>query len=147
MKDPLDEYDRAILEALCHNARLSWRELAEMIGVSAPTVRERVQRLQDNGVIEGFTVELSPKALGYTLEALVRFKPLPGKVHSLRARLQETKRIVQCDKVTGEDAFVARILLRDISELDGLLDGLSHLATTQTSIVKSSPVKTRAPDF
>ncbi len=145
MKTDLDSLDHTLLQELCSNARLSWRELASLTGVSAPTVRDRIKRLEDIGVITGFGVELSSKALGYTLEAIVRFKPFPGKVHILAEKIITSERIVQCDKVTGEDAFVARMLLKDISELDGLLDGFSTHASTQTAVVKSSPVRMRPP--
>lgn len=141
----LDLLDRALLEELNRNSRLSWRELATLTNVSAPTVRDRIRRLEDAGVIKGFCVELSPKALGYTLEAVVRFKPFPGKVHLLAEKIILSERIVQCDKVTGEDAFVARMLLKDIAELDSLLEEFSTHASTQTAIVKSSPVRMRPP--
>lgn len=145
MENALDQLDRSLLRELSRDARLSWRELAAMTGVSAPTVRERIRRLEDTGVITGFGVELSPKALGYSLEAIVRIKPFPGKVHLLTEKIITSDRIVQCDKVTGEDAFVARMLLRDISELDSLLEGFSTYASTQTAVVKSSPVRMRPP--
>ncbi|MHA3913435.1 Lrp/AsnC family transcriptional regulator [Halovulum sp. GXIMD14793] len=112
MEITLDTLDRSLLEELSRNARLSWRELASLTGVSAPTVRDRIRRLEDTGVISGFGVELSPKALGFSLEAIVRFKPFPAKVHLLAEKIIACDRIVQCDKVTGEDAFVARMLLR-----------------------------------
>ncbi|WP_299956655.1 Lrp/AsnC family transcriptional regulator [uncultured Roseobacter sp.] len=145
MKASLDLLDRSLLQELSRNARLNWRELASLTEVSAPTVRDRIRRLEDMGVITGFGVELSPKALGYTLEAIVRFKPFPGKVHVLAEKIINSDRIVQCDKVTGEDAFVARMLLKDISELDGLLEDFSTHASTQTAVVKSSPVRMRPP--
>lgn len=145
MENPLDALDQKIIAELCRDARLSWRELASLTGVSAPTVRDRVGRLEDLGIIQGFAAELSPKALGYTLEAIVRFKPFPGKVHLLAQKITTTDRIVQCDKVTGEDAFVVRMLLRDIGELDGMLEAFSVHASTQTAIVKSSPVRMRQP--
>ncbi|EFO33554.1 HTH-type transcriptional regulator Ptr1 [Roseibium sp. TrichSKD4] len=145
MKIILDQLDRTLLQELSRNARLSWRELASLTDVSAPTVRDRIKRLEDTGVITGFGVELSPIELGYTLEAIVRFKPFPGKVYLLAEKIIMSDRIVQCDKVTGEDAFVARMLLKDISELDGLLEDFSTHASTQTAIVKSSPVRMRPP--
>ena len=147
METALDQLDQTLLQELSRNARLSWRELASLTDVSAPTVRDRIKRLEDTGVITGFGVELSPKALGYTLEAIVRFKPFPGKVHILTEKIIRSDRIVQCDKVTGEDAFVARMLLKDISELDGLLEDFSTHASTQTAVVKSSPVPMRPPPF
>ena len=147
MQNTIDDLDRAILAALVGDARISWKDLAADVGVSSPTIRDRVRRLQDRGVVQGFSVEVSPVALGYTLEAVVRFRPLPGKRHTLEQQIQDTDRIVQCDKVTGEDGFVARVLLKDISELDPLLETFGRMATTNTSIVKSSPVRMRPPPF
>lgn len=147
MESTLDDLDRAILTALVGDARISWKDLAADAGVSSPTIRDRVRRLQDRGIVQGFSVEVAPAALGYTLEAVVRFRPLPGKRHMLEQRIQNTDRIVQCDKVTGEDGFVARVLLKDIDELDPLLETFGRMATTNTSIVKSSPVRMRPPPF
>ena len=147
MENALDQLDRLLLEELSSDVRLSWRELASRTGVSAPTVRDRIRRLEDIGVITGFEVQLSAKALGFTLEAIVRFKPFPGKVHILAEKIIASDRIVQCDKVTGEDAFVARLLLKDISELDAILEKFSTHASTQTAVVKSSPVPMRLPPF
>jgi Lrp/AsnC family leucine-responsive transcriptional regulator len=145
MEISLDQLDRVLIRELSLNARLSWRELASLTEVSAPTVRDRIKRLEDLGVIKGFGIELSPKALGYTLETIVRFKPFPGKVHLLAEQIINSDRIVQCDKVTGEDAFVARMLLKDISELDRLLEDFSSNASTQTAVIKSSPLRMRPP--
>lgn len=147
IESSMDDLDQAILAVLIRDARISWKDLAQEVGVSPPTIRDRVKRLQDTGVIQRFAVELSPAALGYALEAIVRFRPLPGKRHVLEQQIQNTDRIVQCDKITGEDGFVARILLRDISELDPLLETFGRMATTHTSIVKSSPVRMRPPPF
>ncbi|NVO56230.1 Lrp/AsnC family transcriptional regulator [Rhodobacteraceae bacterium B1Z28] len=147
LKSALDDLDRTILGALVRDARISWKDLAAEAGVSSPTIRDRVKRLQDTGVVQNFVVEISPAALGYVLEAVVRFRPLPGKRHVLEQQIQDTDRIVQCDKVTGEDGFVARVLLKEIGELDPLLEVFGRMATTNTSIVKSSPVRMRPPPF
>lgn len=147
MENTLDDLDRAILTALVSDARISWKDLAADVGVSSPTIRDRVRRLQDRGIVQVFSIDISSAALGYTLEAVVRFRPLPGKRHVLEQQIQNTDRIVQCDKVTGEDGFVARVLLKDIGELDPLLETFGRMATTNTAIVKSSPVRMRPPPF
>lgn len=147
MRKELDQLDRTILACLSRDARISWTDLASEAGVSSPTIRDRVKRLQDIGIIRGFAVELSTAALGYSLEAVVRFRPLPGKRHALERQIRETDRIIQCDKVTGDDGFVARIVLKSIGELDPLLETFGRMATTSTSVVKSSPVRMRPPPF
>lgn len=142
-----DNIDRSILLELQEDARISWRELAKKVDVSAPTVRDRIKRLEDMNVIEKFTINLCAKSMGYSLTAIVRFRPLPGKRHFLETRILETENIVQCDKVTGEDGYVTRVMLQDISDLDPLLDAFSDCATTHTSIVKSSLIALRHPTF
>lgn len=147
MKNDLDDLDRKILAVLLVDARSSARDIATSAGVSPPTIRDRIRRMEDTGLITGFSVDLSPEALGYSLTAIVRFRALPGKKHQLEDQIAAERRIVQCDKVTGEDGFAARVLLRQISELDPFLETFSRLATTHTSIVKSSPVNYRAPQI
>jgi Lrp/AsnC family leucine-responsive transcriptional regulator len=141
----LDEVDQALIGLLADNARLSTAELARSVGLSAPSVAERLRRLEEDGVVKGYTVELDPKALGYTLTAIVRIRPLLGQLHTVERLLVESPEVVECDKVTGEDCFVARYLLRSIEELDPILERIAQRAQTSTSIVKASPVKRRLP--
>lgn len=141
----LDEHDRRIVTALAGDARISVKELAQAIGLSSPSTSERVKRLEERGIIRAFTVDLSPEALGYTLQAIVRIRPLPGKLHVVQQLIADIPEVVECDKVTGDDCFVARLHLRDIGQLDGILDGIADKAETSTAIVKSQPVKRRNP--
>lgn len=142
---PLDATDRAILAALAQDARMATSELARQIGLSAPATADRVRRLQQQGVIAGFTVELDPRALGYTLQAIVRVKPLPGQLHLVEELLQRIPEFVECDKVTGEDCFICRLYLRTIEHLDSILAKVTDRAETNTAIVKSTPVRRRLP--
>ena len=141
----LDETDQALIGLLADNARLSTAELARSVGLSVPSVAERLRRLEEDGVVKGYTIELDPRALGYTLTAIVRIRPLPGQLHTVERLLVESPEVVECDKVTGEDCFVARYLLRSIEELDPILERIAQRAQTSTSIVKASPVKRRLP--
>ncbi len=141
----LDPIDQALIALLSDNARLPHAELARSVGLSAPSVAERLRRLEEDGVVEAYTVELDPKALGYTLTAIVRIRPLPGQLHAVERLLVESPEVVECDKVTGEDCFVARYLLRSIEELDPILERIAQRAQTSTSIVKASPIKRRLP--
>ncbi|MDV0440402.1 Lrp/AsnC family transcriptional regulator [Xanthomonas sacchari] len=141
----LDAIDRAILAALAQDARMATSELARQIGLSAPATADRVRRLQQQGVIAGFTVELDPRPLGYTLQAIVRVKPLPGQLHLVEELLQRIPEFVECDKVTGEDCFICRLYLRTIAHLDSILAKVTDRAETNTAIVKSTPVPRRLP--
>lgn len=141
----IDDIDRNILAILSEDARISLKDLAGRVGLSSPSVSERLRRLEERGVIRGFTVDIDPVALGYTLQAIVRIRPLPGKLHIVQALIAEIPEVVDCDKVTGDDCFVARLYLRSIAQLDGILDRVAEKAETSTAIVKSQPVRRRLP--
>lgn len=141
----MDEIDQKILKILMRDARISQKELAAKVGLSAPGAAERVRRLEERGVIRGFTIDVDPEALGYTLQAIVRIRPLPGKLHIVQQLISEIPEFGECDKVTGEDCFVARLYIRSMKELDGLLDQIVDKAETNTAIVKSKPVERRMP--
>ncbi|CAM7781190.1 transcriptional regulator AsnC family [Klebsiella pneumoniae] len=75
----------------------------------------------------------------------MRVRPLPGLLQKVDKYIQAMPECIESDKVTGEDCFVMRLVVRDIAQLDTLLDGLAEYAQCNTSVVKSSPVKRRLP--
>jgi len=139
----LDDVDKRILELLSNDGRMSVKDLAQHVGLSAPSTSERIKRLEERGVIRGFTVEIDPASIGFTLQAIIRVRPLPGKLHVVQQLIEATPEISECDKVTGDDCFIARLHVRSIEELDTILDRIADKAETNTSIVKLQPVKRR----
>lgn len=144
-KNMLDNTDRRILEILLEDSRISLKDLARHADLSSPSVSERVRRLEERGVIRAFTIEIDPKALGYQLQAIVRIRPLPGKLHIVRKLIEEIPEFCECDKVTGDDCYVARLHLRSIDQLDPVLDRIADHAETNTAIIKSKPIQRRPP--
>lgn len=143
--DRMDETDQKLLDALAVNSRLSLKELAQAAGMSSPSAAERLRRLEERGIIRAFTIDIDPAALGYPLQAIVRVRPLPGQLHIVEKLIQEIPEFIECDKVTGDDCFIARLVVRSMGELDGILDKIAERAETNTSMIKSSPVKRRLP--
>jgi len=141
----LDEIDQRMLDALARNARISLKELAEAAGLSSPSAAERLRRLEERGVISAFTVDIAPETIGYPLQAIVRIRPLPGQLHVVERIIQETPEFIECDKVTGDDCFIGRLVVRSMGELDGILDKITERAETNTSMIKATPVKRRLP--
>ncbi|MWL89103.1 MULTISPECIES: Lrp/AsnC family transcriptional regulator [unclassified Cupriavidus] len=141
----LDDLDRRILALLQHDGRMPIKALAEQIGLSAPGTSERLKRLEDRGVIRGFTVDVEPRTLGFSMQAIVRIRPLPGKLQAVQKLIEGIPEFAECDKVTGDDCFFGRLYLRSIEHLDHILDQVTELAETSSSIVKSQPVKRRLP--
>ena len=114
----VDVLDARILSALAADARTSIAELARIVGLSPPSAAERVRRLEAGGVIEGYSVVIDPRALGLPVAALIRIRPMPGELKRVAGILSELPEIVECDRVTGEDCFVARAHLKSIEDLE-----------------------------
>ena len=141
LRDPTDV---EILRHLVADPRLGTSELARRVGMSAPAVRERVQRLEDTGVITGYRVGLDPKALGYTVMVFIRIRPNPGQLQMIADIARDMANVVECHRITGEDCFIVKAYLRDLEELDGVLDRFLVYGHTTTSIAQSSPVPGRS---
>ena len=141
-----DDIDQVLITALMDDSRRSLKALAQISGLSSPSVAERLRRLEERGVIRGYTVEVDPRHFGYQLqEAIVRVRPLPGKLHEVERQIQSIPEFTECDKITGEDCFVARLHVRSMEQLDELLDRINVYAETNTSIVKKTSVPRRLP--
>ncbi|WP_296048810.1 Lrp/AsnC family transcriptional regulator [uncultured Alteromonas sp.] len=147
MTKQIDHLDKAILTVLDNNARLSLAEIGKAVGLSGPAVGERMKALRHKGVIDGFGVRLDMRALGYSIQALVRIKPKSGQIRKVEKLISDEPRFMACDRVTGEDCLIARLALRDIAELDDIMFPLHECADTNTSIVKSSLFEPRLPQI
>ncbi|AZC19361.1 Lrp/AsnC family transcriptional regulator [Pseudomonas sp. CMR5c] len=141
----LDAIDQTLISALMQDSRRSLKALGQISGLSAPSVAERLRRLEERGVISAYTLEVAPRFLGYQLQAIVRIRPLPGKLQEVERQILAIPEFTECDKVTGDDCFFARLQVRSMEQLDSLLDRLNQYAETNTSIVKKSPIKRRLP--
>jgi Lrp/AsnC family leucine-responsive transcriptional regulator len=104
-----DEIDQIIIAALMEDSRRSLKALARISGLSAPSVADRLRRLEERGVLTGYTVNIDPRLFGYMLQAIVRIRPLPGHLHTVQRQIQAIAEFTECDKVTGDDCFVARL--------------------------------------
>lgn len=143
----LDIADQQILTALAGNARISLTDLGRLIGMSAQSAADRARRLEDLGVISGYTVKLDTAALGLALGAYIRIRPAMGELPRVAALLADIPEIVECDRVTGDDCFIAKVFVARIQDLERVIDRLLPYAQTNTSIIQSSPVPRRAPKF
>jgi Lrp/AsnC family leucine-responsive transcriptional regulator len=141
----LDAVDARILSALARDARISIADLARLVGLSAPSAAERVKRLEEAGVIEGYAASIDPRALGLPIAAWLRVRPVPGGLSTVADILRALPEIVECDRVTGEDCFVARAHVKSIENLERLIDRIIPHAMTTTSIIQSTLVKRRPP--
>ncbi|MFI4970270.1 MAG: Lrp/AsnC family transcriptional regulator [Lysobacterales bacterium] len=141
----LDATNLAVLRLLLDEPRMAMSELARRVGMSAPAVTERVQRLHEAGVIRGARLDVDQAALGLGVTAFVRVRPMPGQLQAVAELARGTPEIVECHRVTGEDCFVMKVLVGRVELLEGVLDEILKYGNTTSSIVQSTPVPLRAP--
>ena len=139
----LDERNLQLLALLRDDPRMSVSEMARQVGMSAPAVRERLQRLEESGVIAGYRVDIDPRALGYAIAAFVRIKPMPGQLPNIVELAQRLPQVSECHRVTGEDCFLVKVHLESLDTLDRILDQFLIYGNTATMLVQSTPVPSR----
>jgi Lrp/AsnC family leucine-responsive transcriptional regulator len=141
----LDLADARILKILSENARTSTAEIGRRIGLSSPSTAERVRRLEEAGVIRGYRADIDPQALGYAASAWLSIRPVPGELARVAALLQDIPEITQCERVTGEDCFLAKVHVREVTDLETVIDRIIPYAMTRTSVIQSVKVEQRLP--
>jgi Lrp/AsnC family transcriptional regulator, leucine-responsive regulatory protein len=141
----LDQTNRRLLRELQVEGRVGMAELGRRVGMSAPAVAERVQRLERAGGITGYRAEIDPAALGFSVSAVVRIRPSPGQLQRIPEIARETVEVGECSRITGEDCYLLRLHLRSIDDLENVLDRFTPYGLTTTSIIHSVPVPRRGP--
>ncbi len=143
----VDAIDAQILDALFDNARITTAELARRVGLSSPSTAERIKRLEEAGVIRGYTIVVDPERLGLPLPVCLRIRPVPGQTERVAKLLDDLPEIVDCDRVTGDDCFIARAHVQSVQQMEKLIDRLTPISMTNTSLMQSSPIRRRLPYF
>jgi Lrp/AsnC family leucine-responsive transcriptional regulator len=139
----LDDTNLRLLAELQADARLTLAELGRRVGLSSPAVAERIGRLESDGVIRGYHADIDPRALGYSLSAVIRIRPAARQIADVARQAQQTPEVVECNRITGDDCFVMRAHVRDVDHLEEVIDRFTLFGQTTTSIVQSSPVPGR----
>jgi Lrp/AsnC family transcriptional regulator, leucine-responsive regulatory protein len=144
LRDLLDDVNRQLLRELHADPRITMSALARRVGMSAPAVTERVQRMERSGVITGYRMEVNPAALGLPVTAFARIRPAPGQLPKVAELAAELPEVSECHRITGEDCFLVKVHAAAIEDLETTLDRFLLYGQTITSIVVSSPVPPRA---
>ncbi|WP_329123036.1 Lrp/AsnC family transcriptional regulator [Streptomyces sp. NBC_01465] len=138
-----DAVDRQLLELVQTEGRLKLSELGRRIRLSPAAVTERLRRLETSGAITGYGARVDPRRLGYGIQAFVRVNPHGGYTlkHPRTLELMERPEITEVHHVVGEDCWIVKVAVADTVHLEEILEQVSVLGRTTTSIVLSSPVR------
>jgi Lrp/AsnC family leucine-responsive transcriptional regulator len=142
--DSPDDVDLRILEALQRDGRATFAELARAVSMSPSAVTERVRRLEDAGVITGYSAVVDPERLGLDILAFVRLRYPTSNYKPFHDLVASTPEIIEAHHVTGEDCFILKVVARSMRHLEQTTGRIGGVGAVTTTVVYSSALKNRA---
>lgn len=140
----MDAIDKAIIAKLQENARIPLKKLAEFVHLSSPAVSTRMERMEKEGIIEGYSVRLKHEKLGYPIIAFINLDLDPVDKVRFYPYVRKNKHVMECSCVTGQYSILLKVAFAGTSELDAFIGELQQFGKTNTQIVFSSPVEHRS---
>ncbi|NLU72569.1 Lrp/AsnC family transcriptional regulator [Streptomyces sp. HNM0575] len=147
----MDAVDRQLIQALRENGRASYAELGRLVGLSGPSVTDRINRLETAGVITGYRATVDAKSLGLGVTALIGIQLTDATDHEdVAARLRELNEVEDCWFIAGDDSFMLKARASDVDALESLirrLSGTKGVSRTRTTVVLSTKWENRVTDL
>ena len=137
----MDSLNWKILKCLQQNSRMSNVEIGKRIGMSSPAVSERIKKMEDAEIIQGYTTLVSPFELGYQLKALITLRAFMGMLKPFLEKVKTYDEVVNCYRITGNENIVMEVVLKNQKHLETFIDQLISYGETKTQIVLSHVVK------
>jgi Lrp/AsnC family leucine-responsive transcriptional regulator len=144
----VEDLDRAIITLLLRDGRMSFTDLGKETGLSTSAVHQRVRRLEQRGVITGYSATVNHEALDLSLTALISIKPIdPAAPDDAPQRLESIRQIEGCYSVAGDESYVLKVRVATTGALETLLAEIRSRAnvSTRTTVVLSTPYEDRPP--
>lgn len=139
----LDGVGWRLLKLLQEDARQSFRQLGEAIGLTAPAVAERVRRLEDVGIVVGYRAEVDLAKVGLPIMAFVHLTSNSHQSRRFREAVPDMPQIIECHCVTGSESYILKVAAASVHDLEHLLMDISAYGEVRTSVVLSSQVTSR----
>lgn len=140
--ESLDKIDRAILELLQTDGRLTGAEVGRRVGLSQPAASARIQRLEKNGIITSYRAVVAPAAVGLNIHAIVRLRTTPAQLTQALTLAAQTPEVVSTLRVTGEDCLLLDVHCSHAERLEQVVDSLARYGPVTTALVlRSYPPK------
>lgn len=136
----MDDIDRELLRRLQADGRVTWSQLAEALGVTPPAIAQRVRRLEERGILLGFTALVDAESIGLGLTALVAASlEHPNRREAFLERIAALGEVQECHHLTGEDDYLLKVRCRGVRDLDRLINveikGIPGVIRTRTTVV------------
>ncbi len=137
----VDAINWEILECLQQNARLSNAEIGRKVGLSSPAVAERIKKMEDYGILKGYTAEVSYAKTGYQLKAMITLRAFMGRLQPFLVKVTEFNEVVNCYRITGNENIIMEVVLRDQMHLQEFIDRLITYGEVKTHIILSKLIE------
>src|SRR5690606_24401770 len=137
----IDPLNWKILNCLQKNARLPNTEIGRQVGISSPAVSERIKKMEDSGIIQGYYTAISPFEAGYQFKAIITLRAFMGKLKPFLDIVKTYDEVLNCYRITGNENIVMEVVLKNQKHLETFIDQLIIYGETKTQIVLSQVVK------
>ena len=139
----MDKIDLKIIELLQKNARFPLKHLAEEVFLSTPAVSSRIEKLQEAGIITGYTANINPIKLGYNIKAFINLEVSPKQKTDFYPFIKSCPNVLECNCVTGKYSMLIKVAYHTTEELDAFINEIQKFGNTETQIVFSTAVEHR----
>lgn len=136
----MDAINQQILKSLQENSRQSNAQIGRNVGISSPAVSERIKKMEDLGIINGYTTVVSAYDMGYQLKAIITLRAFMGKLKPFLEKVKTMDEVVNCYRVTGNENIVMEVILRNQKHLEEFIDQIISFGESKTQIVLSQVV-------
>ncbi len=119
---------------------MAFAELGRRVGLSTPSVIERVRRLEDAQVILRYTAQVDPAKVGLPLRAFIKISVTGERLEHFKGLARRVPEVLECHRVTGAESYILQVAVRDLRHLETVIDSLTPYVATNTSMVPASPV-------
>ncbi len=140
MNFKIDDLNWKILQCLQDNARASFAEIGRKVGLTSPAVAERVKRMEDLEIIEGYSVKVSHAKTGHQLKAIITLRAFMGKLKPFLSIVTGFDEVLNCYRITGNENIVMEVIFKDQFHLEKFIDKLIQYGETRTHIILSNVV-------
>lgn len=139
----MDSIDKQILDMLQQNARTPLKTIAEKVFLSSPAVSTRIEHLEKQGIIKGYTAMIDKEQLGYHITAFINLEMEPIQKQDFYPWISEVPNVLECNCVTGSYSMLLKVAFPSTVDLDIFIGKLQQFGKTSTQIVFSTPVEHR----
>ena len=142
----MEDLDRRIVGLLSQDGRMSFTDLGKVTGLSTSAVHQRVRRLEERGVIQGYRAVIDHNAMGMPLVAFISVTPLdPAAPDDVPDRLRDIDDLEACHSVAGDESYILKARVSTPGDLEDLLARVRSGAnvSTRTTVVLSTPWEER----